>query len=426
MNSKEQTLTLRKKYLGPSLSLAYEEPLKIVRGNRQYLYDENGREYLDCINNISHVGHCHPAVIQAAHEQNQLLNTNTRYLHDNIIELAEKLTAKLPESLSICYFVNSGSEANELALRMAASVTGNNNTIVLDHAYHGNTSSLISISPYKFNGRGGTGKPDHVEVITVPDMFRGEFNNLQTAGSQYAQKVHDAVKNKEGGSIFIAESMLGCGGQVLLPDGFLQESFQYVRVAGGICISDEIQVGLGRAGTHYWGFELQNIIPDIVTIGKPLGNGHPIAAVVTTTEIANTFNNGMEYFNSFGGNPVSSAIGLSVLNVIEQEKLQQNALDVGNYLLSELNLLKEKFELIGDVRGTGLFIGVELVKDLKTQEPATEKAKVIINKMKEIGILLSTDGPHDNVLKIKPPMVFSIENAQLVIDSLEKLFPELS
>ena len=426
MRSKEQTLAMRKKYLGLSLSLAYNEPLKIVRGKGQYLYDEKGREYLDCVNNISHVGHCHPAVIQAAHEQNQLLNTNTRYLHDNIIELAEKLTAKLPKPLSVCHFVNSGSEANELALRMAATVTGNNNTIVLDHAYHGNTSSLISISPYKFNGRGGTGKPEHVEVIPVPDVFKGEFNNLQTAGSQYAQKVQDAVKNQERGSIFIAESMLGCGGQVLLPDGFLQESFEYVRAAGGICISDEIQVGLGRVGTHYWGFELQNIIPDIFTIGKPLGNGHPIAAVVTTTEIANTFNNGMEYFNSFGGNPVSSAIGLSVLNVIEQEKLQQNALDVGNYLLSELNLLKEKFEIIGDVRGTGLFIGVELVKDLKTQEPASEKAKVITNKMKEMGILLSTDGSHNNVLKIKPPMVFTIENAQLVIDSLERLLPKLS
>ena len=425
MRSKEQTLAMRKKYLGLSLSLAYNEPLKIVRGKGQYLYDEKGREYLDCVNNISHVGHCHPAVIQAAHEQNQLLNTNTRYLHDNIIELAKKLTAKLPKPLSVCHFVNSGSEANELALRMAATVTGNNNTIVLDHAYHGNTSSLISISPYKFNGRGGTGKPEHVEVIPVPDVFKGEFNNLQTAGSQYAQKVQSAVKNQERGSIFIVESMLGCGGQVLLPDGFLQESFEYVRAAGGICISDEIQVGLGRVGTHYWGFELQNIIPDIFTIGKPLGNGHPIAAVVTTTEIANTFNNGMEYFNSFGGNPVSSAIGLSVLNVIEQEKLQQNALDVGNYLLSELNLLKEKFEIIGDVRGTGLFIGVELVKDLKTQEPASEKAKVIINKMKEIGILISTDGSHNNVLKIKPPMVFSIENAQLVIDSLEMLFSKL-
>jgi hypothetical protein len=219
---------------------------------------------------------------------------------------------------------------------------------------------------------------------------------------------------------------LGCGGQILLPDGFLQESFQHVRAAGGICISDEVQVGLGRVGTHYWGFELQKIIPDIVTIGKPLGNGHPLAAVVTTTEIANIFNNGMEYFNSFGGNPVSSAIGLAVLNVIEQQKLQQNALDVGNYLLSELNLLKEKFEIIGDVRGTGLFIGVELVKDLKTKEPASEKAKVITNKMKEMGILLSTDGSHNNVLKIKPPMVFTIENAQLVIDSLERLFPKLS
>ena len=426
MRSKEQTLAMRKKYLGLSLSLTYNEPLKIVRGKGQYLYDEKGREYLDCINNISHVGHCHPAVIQAAHEQNQLLNTNTRYLHDNIIELAEKLTAKLPKPLSVCHFVNSGSEANELALRMATTVTENNNTIVLDHAYHGNTSSLISISPYKFNGMGGSGKPEHVEVIPVPDVFRGEFNNLQIAGSQYAQKVEDAVNNQEGGSIFIAESMLGCGGQVLLPHEFLQESFQYVRAAGGICISYEIQVGLGRVGSHYWGFELQNIIPDIVTIGKPLGNGHPIAAVVTTTEIANTFNNGMEYFNSFGGNPVSCAIGLTVLNVIEQQKLQKNALDVGNYLLSELNLLKDIFELIGDVRGTGLFIGVELVKDLKTQEPATEKAKLIINKMKEIGILLSTDGPHKNVLKIKPPMVFSIENAQLVIDSLQMLFSKLS
>ena len=426
MHSKEQTLTLRKKYLGPSLSLAYNEHLKIVKGKGQYLYDENGREYLDCVNNISHVGHCHPAVIQVAHEQNQLLNTNTRYLHDNIIELAEKLTSKLPAPLSVCYFVNSGSEANELALRMAAEVTKNNNTIVLDHAYHGNTSSLINISPYKFNGNGGMGKPGHVEVVPIPDIFRGEFNDPETAGIRYAQYVQDAIKQQGDGSTFISESLLGCGGQILLPDGFLQESFQHVRAAGGICISDEVQVGLGRVGTHYWGFELQKIIPDIVTIGKPLGNGHPLAAVVTTTEIANIFNNGMEYFNSFGGNPVSSAIGLSVLNVIEQEKLQQNALDVGNYLLSELNLLKEKFELIGDVRGTGLFIGVELVKDLKTQEPASEKAKVITNKMKEMGILLSTDGSHNNVLKIKPPMVFTIENAQLVIDSLERLFPKLS
>jgi len=426
MHSKEQTLTLRKKYLGPSLSLAYNDHLKIVKGKGQYLYDENGREYLDCVNNISHVGHCHPAVIQVAHEQNQLLNTNTRYLHDNIIELAEKLTSKLPVPLSVCYFVNSGSEANELALRLAAEVTRNNNTIVLDHAYHGNTSSLINISPYKFNGKGGMGKPEHVEVVPIPDIFRGEFNDPETAGIRYAQYVLNAIKQQGDGSTFISESLLGCGGQILLPDGFLQESFQYVRAAGGICISDEVQVGLGRVGTHYWGFELQKIIPDIVTIGKPLGNGHPIAAVITTTEIANTFNNGMEYFNSFGGNPVSSAIGLSVLNVIEKEKLQQNGLDVGNYLLSELNLLKEKFEIIGDVRGTGLFIGVELVEDLKTQEPASEKAKVITNKMKEMGILLSTDGSHNNVLKIKPPMVFTIENAQLVIDSLERLFPKLS
>ena len=425
MRSKEQTLAMRKKYLGLSLSLAYNEPLKIVRGKGQYLYDEKGREYLDCINNISHVGHCHPAVIQAAHEQNQLLNTNTRYLHDNIIELAEKLTAKLPKPLSVCHFVNSGSEANELALRMATAVTGNNNTIILDQAYHGNTSSLINISPYKFNGKGGMGNPENVEVVHMSDIFRGEFNDPKTAGIRYAQYVQNAIKQQRDGSTFISESLLGCGGQILLPDGFLQESFQHVRAAGGICISDEVQVGLGRVGTHYWGFELHNVIPDIVTVGKPLGNGHPVAAVITIPEIAVAFNNDMEYFNSFGGNPVSCAIALSVLNVIEQEELQQNALDVGSYLLSELNLLKDKYEIICDVRGSGLFIGTELVKDRKTKEPAPKKANEIINKMKEIGILISTDGPHNNVLKIKPPMVFSRENVQQIIRSLEEILPEI-
>ena len=420
MKSKEQTLALRKKYLGSSLSLAYKDPLKIVRGKGQYLYDENGRKYLDCVNNISHVGHCHPAVSQAAHAQNQLLNTNTRYLHDNIVELAEKLTATLPGSLSVCHFVNSGSEANELALRMAAAVTGNNNTIVLDHAYHGNTSSLINISPYKFNGKGGNGKPDYVQVVPMPDLMRGEFNDPKTAGNQYAEKVHNAIIKQIEGSTFIVESLLGCGGQILLPQGFLEESFRLIRTAGGICISDEVQVGLGRVGFHFWGFELQNVIPDIITIGKPLGNGHPIAAVVTTPDIASTFNNGMEYFNSFGGNPVSCAIALSVMNVIEKDKLQQNALDVGNYLLKELNLLKEKFGLIGDVRGKGLFIGVELVENRKTLNPSPEKAEFIINQMKEVGILISTDGPYNNVLKFKPPMVFSKENAQQVIQSLEQ------
>jgi 4-aminobutyrate aminotransferase-like enzyme len=425
VKSKKNTLKLRKKHLGPSLSLAYSEPLKILRGKGQYLYDEKGKEYLDCVNNISHVGHCHPAVIQAAHEQNQLLNTNTRYLHDNIVELAEKLCRKLPKPLSICHFVNSGSEANELALRMARAYTGNDSTIVLDHAYHGNTDSLINISPYKFNGKGGQGKSKHVEVVPMPDLFRGEFNNPKTAGKQYAQAVQEAINKHGGGSTFMAESMLGCGGQIPLPNDFLAESYKLIRASSGVCISDEVQVGLGRVGSAYWGFETQEVIPDIVTIGKPLGNGHPIAAVVTTAEIASFFNNGMEYFNSFGGNPVSCAIGLSVLNVIEQEGLQQNALNVGNYLFSELCLLKDKFSLIGDVRGAGLFIGIELVEDRKTLKPATEKAKLITDKMKELGILLSTDGPHNNVIKIKPPLVFTQDNAKLLVDSLSKLLARL-
>jgi 4-aminobutyrate aminotransferase-like enzyme len=259
----------------------------------------------------------------------------------------------------------------------------------------------------------------------MPDLNRGEFKDLKTAGNQYAEKVQDAIIKQGGGSTFIAESLLGCGGQILLPEGFLQESFEHIRTAGGICICDEVQVGLGRVGSHYWGFELQNVIPDIITVGKPLGNGHPIAAVITTPDIAAVFNNGMEYFNSFGGNPVSCAIALSVLNVIEKEKLQQNALAVGNYLLSGLNILKEKFKFIGDVRGKGLFIGVELVENRKTLDPAPEKAKEIINKMKEIGILISTDGPHNNVLKIKPPMVLSRDNVQQIIRSLEGILSEI-
>jgi len=422
MITKKETIASRKIVLGPSLSLAYDDPLKIIKGRGQYLYDESGKEYLDCVNNISHVGHCHPIVIQAAHEQNQLLNTNTRYLHDNILELAEILTLKLPAPLSVCHFVNSGSEANELALRMAAAVTGNQNTIVLDHAYHGNTTSLINISPYKFNGKGGLGKTENVEVVPSPDIYRGNYTNPGNAGTQYAKYVQNAVIKQGKGSTFIAESLLGCGGQIVLPKGFLQESFQYVKSNGGVCISDEVQVGLGRIGSHYWGFELQKVIPDIVTIGKPLGNGHPISAVVTSPEIADAFNNGMEYFNSFGGNPVSCAIAYSVLKVIDDEELQNNALDVGNYLMSELKILKKECEIIGDVRGSGLFIGIEIVEDKQTKLPATKSAIEIINRMKENGILLSTDGPFNNVLKIKPPMVFTRENATTIIECFKDLF----
>ncbi len=423
--SKAEILDRRQRHLGQSLSVSYREPLKIVRGTGQFLYDEGGRPYLDCVNNVCHVGHSHPRVVEAAVRQMALLNTNTRYLHDSIIHYAERLLATLPDPLSVCFFVNSGSEANDLALRLAWAHTGRRDIIVLDGAYHGNLSSLIAISPYKFNGPGGQGKPAHTHIAPMPDPYRGPYRaDDPQAGSKYAAHVADIIadlgQRDAAPAAFIAESLLGCGGQIVLPDGYLAEAYRLVRAAGGVCIADEVQVGLGRVGTHFWGFEMQGVIPDIVTIGKPIGNGHPLAAVVTTPEIAQSFHNGMEYFNTFGGNPVSCAVGLAVLDVIEEERLQENARRVGEHFLAELRGLMAKRPIIGDVRGRGLFIGVELVRDRATLEPAAAAATAVIERMKEHGILLSADGPLHNVLKIKPPIVFTEENADLVATLLDQ------
>ncbi|KAA3614670.1 MAG: aminotransferase class III-fold pyridoxal phosphate-dependent enzyme [Calditrichaeota bacterium] len=427
--SKDSIIEKRKKLIGKSLSISYKEPLKIVRGAMQYLYDGQGDTYLDCVNNVCHVGHCHPHVVQAAQKQVSVLNTNTRYLHDNLIDYADRLTKKFPDPLSVCFFVNSGSEANELALRLAYAHTGQKNMIILDHAYHGNTPSLIDISPYKYNQKGGAGPGAYTVKAELPDVYRGPYKkeDLQ-AGNKYAEfiewRIQDLKKEDKSIAGFICESLPGCGGQIVFPQGYLKEVYKKIRAAGGVCIADEVQVGFGRVGSHFWGFELQDVVPDIVTMGKPIGNGHPLAAVVTTREIADSFNNGMEFFNTFGGNPVSCAIGLSVLDVIESEQLQENALKVGSYLISGLENLKSRFELIGDVRGAGLFIGVELVRNRDTLEPATDEAALIIEKMKEKKILISTDGPYNNVLKLKPPIVFSKENADRVIANLEFVLKE--
>lgn len=424
--SSRQVREKRAAHIGPSLSVSYRRPLKIVRGSRQYLYDENGQAYLDAVNNVSHVGHCHPRVVRAGQKQMAVLNTNTRYLHDNLVNYAERLCATLPPSLSVCYFVCSGSEANELALRLARTHTKRKDVIVIDVAYHGNTAALVEISPYKFNGPGGTGAPPYVHVVPMPDGYRGLYKaNDPFAAKKYAMYVEEVIQQVQhrGDNIaaFIGESLLGCGGQIVLPDGYLAEVYQYVRNAGGVCIADEVQVGFGRVGTSFWGFETQDVVPDIVTMGKPIGNGHPLAAVVTTPEIAASFDNGMEYFNTFGGNPVSCAIGLSVLDVIEDEHLQTNALHVGNYLLQGLRQLMDKHTLIGDVRGLGLFIGIELVLDRETLEPAPLQASYIANRMRERGILLSTDGPFHNVLKIKPPLVFNKENTDFLVTTLDEI-----
>ena len=301
--------------------------------------------------------------------------------------------------------------------------------IVVDAAYHGNTTSLIEISPYKFNGPGGMGAPPYVHKVPIPDVYRGEFKRENPhAGEKYARYVEESIQqiqqNQSNLAAFICESLAGCGGQIVLPENYLTEVYRYVRNVRGVCIADEVQVGFGRVGTHFWGFETQGVVPDIVTMGKPIGNGHPLAAVVTTPGIAASFNNGMEYFNTFGGNPVSCAIGLAVLDVISEEQLQANALRVGRRLMDGVRGLMEKHPLIGDVRGLGLFIGIELVLDRETLAPAKAQASYIANRMRERGILLSTDGPFHNVLKIKPPLVFTEENADFLVGRLDEILGE--
>src|ERR1043165_3886609 len=399
---KKNLVKERRRLLGPNLSIAYEKPLNIVRGSMQYLFDEEGRRYLDAYNNVAHVGHCHPKVVAAGQRQLALLNTNTRYLSELILEYAEKLTATLPEPLSVCYFVNSGSEANELAVRLARAHTNAREMIVLDHAYHGNTSTLIDLSPYKHNGPGGEGAPSWVHTVALPA----------------SEKDADEVIGKVGPGLcgFMAEALPSVAGQIVLPKGYLGRVYDAVRAAGGVCIADEVQTGYGRIGTHFYGFEMYDVAPDIVVLGKPIGNGHPIGAVITTRAIAESFDNGMEFFSTFGGTNVSCAIGLAVLEVVREENLQQHALSVGERLLEGLRELQQRHSMIVDVRGSGLFLGVELVRD---DEPATHEAHRIVNLMREHGILIGADGPHHNVLKIRPPMPFSATDADQLLTTLE-------
>ncbi|CAI5668606.1 unnamed protein product [Oreochromis niloticus] len=431
---KKETIDLRKRYIGPSCKIFFShDPIKIVRAKGQYMYDEKGQRYLDCINNVAHVGHCHPDVVKAGAQQMELLNTNSRFLHDNLVLYAQRLQATLPDKLAVCYFVNSGSEANDLALRLARQYTGHTDIITLENAYHGHVSSLIDISPYKFHQLSDAEQNQFVHVASSPDVYRGKYRaDHPDPATAYADEVKDIISkaHKKGGKIaaFIAESLQSCGGQVIPPVGYFQQVAQHVRKAGGVFIADEVQVGFGRVGSHFWAFQLQgeDFVPDIVTMGKPIGNGHPMSCVVTTKEVAEAFmSSGMEYFNTFGGNPVSCAIGLAVLDVIEKEDLQGNALRVGQYLTSLLEKQKEKHLLIGDIRGRGLFVGVELVRDRLKITPATAEAQEVIYRLKEQHILLSADGPHRNVLKFKPPMCFTTEDAELVVEKIDVILTEL-
>ncbi|HEX7914592.1 aminotransferase class III-fold pyridoxal phosphate-dependent enzyme [Rudaea sp.] len=421
--TKSQIVAARKTTLLPNLSISYSEPIKFVRGQGVWLIDDRGRAYLDCFNNVCHLGHAHPEVVAAIARQAATLNTNTRYLHDLIVDYAERLSATLPAELRVSAFACSGSEANSLMLRMARAHTGRNEAIVLDWGYHGTTPELIDLSAYKYKRKGGKGRPAHVFEAAIPDSYRAptEWPITEHAGrfaESVAEQIATMAKQGRAPGLFLAESIPSVAGQVFLPDGYLEKVYAMVRAAGGICVADEVQVGFGRVGSHWWAFETQGVVPDIVTMGKPIGNGHPMAALVTTRAIADSFDNGMEYFNTFGGNPVSCAAGLAVLDVIERDRLRENAAEIGGYLLQRFRELQTRFDAIGDVRGMGLFLGIELVEDRKTKTPGTALAKRINNEMKARGVLIGTEGPSDNVLKLRPPMIFSRANADHLVEVL--------
>ncbi|MCR9244425.1 MAG: aminotransferase class III-fold pyridoxal phosphate-dependent enzyme [bacterium] len=424
----EELLEQRQQRINPALSLAYRDPIHMARGRGQYLIDASGSPFLDLVNNVCHVGHCHPHVVAAGQRQLARLNTNTRYVYDGLTDYAERLCRTLPAELDTCFFVNSGSEANELALRLARTHTGRRDMVILDGAYHGHTSALIALSPYKFKGKGGSGQTEPwVHIAPSPDGFRGAHRGMGVeVGRAYGDDVGRVIAASERPIAgFLHESLLSCGGQLALPDGYLERAYERARAAGAVCIADEVQVGFARAGSHFWAFELQGVVPDIVVMGKPIGNGHPMAAVVARREIAESFHNGMEFFATFGGNPVSCAIGTAVLDVIEHEGLQRHALELGAHFLAGLRDLQQRHALVGDVRGVGLFLGVELVRDRDTLEPATAAAAELVNRMRHRGVLLSTDGPFDNVLKIKPPMVLTRGDVDMTLRLLDAELREI-
>jgi 4-aminobutyrate aminotransferase-like enzyme len=384
----------------------------------QYMYDNYGNTYLDAYNNIPHVGHSHPKIVDAGQRQMAKLNTNTRYLYDQLAEYAEKLLKKFPSKLNKVYFVNSGSAASDLAIRMAKIHTGSEKLMVMEHGYHGHTQAATDISDYKFNHPKGQGQKNYILKTKIPDTYRGQYTN-ENAGKLYAKEAIEQINNSEDSiSAFISEPIVGCGGQVPLAKGYLEHLYPAIRNQGGICISDEVQTGFGRLGDCFWGFEAHNVIPDMVIIGKPMANGHPMGAVVCTDEIAESFGKGVEFFSSFGGNPVSCSIASAVLDVIEEENLQENAKNVGDYYKSLLLDLQKEYDCIGDVRGSGLFLGMEIIKGDKI-EPDTNLASHIKNELRNQHILISTDGPFDSVIKTKPALCFTKENARTVVERID-------
>ncbi|HVU16879.1 MAG TPA: aminotransferase class III-fold pyridoxal phosphate-dependent enzyme [Candidatus Didemnitutus sp.] len=422
--SAEKVLALRKEYLNPGILLYYKQPIMIVEGKMQFVWDHTGKRYLDALGGIVtvSVGHCHPHVVEAATRQNQMLqHATTLYLHPNIAEFSEKLASTMPGDLKVCYFVNSGSEANDLALLMARLYSGNYDIVALRNAYHGGNASGMGVtanSSWKFNVPQSFG----FHHATTPYPYRGVFGyDDPDAGKKYADDVKQVIDYTTPGKIagFIAESIQGVGGFVVFPDGYLKHAYEHVRAAGGVCIADEVQTGFGRTGTHFWGFETQGVIPDIVTMAKGIGNGAPLGAVVTTPKIA-AFLAQKTHFNTFGGNPVVCAIGKAVLEVIEKEKLQANSLTVGGHLMAGLKRLKEKHAVIGDVRGMGLLLGLEFVKDRKTKEPAKEICAQVVENARELGLLLGKGGLWGQTIRMAPPMNITTADADFIVAALDE------
>jgi alanine-glyoxylate transaminase/(R)-3-amino-2-methylpropionate-pyruvate transaminase len=421
--SADEVLQLRKEFLNPGIFLYYKKPLMLVEGKMQYVWDEHGRRYLDALGGIVtvSVGHCHSDVVDVARRQNETLqHSTTIYLHPNIAEYAQKLAAKMPGELKVCYFVNSGSEANDLALLMARAYTGNYDVITLRNAYHGGSTLAMGLTgnrAWKFNIPHSFG----VHHAITPDPYRGLWKRDDVdAGKKYALDVKNLIDYGTSGHVaaFIAESIQGVGGCIVFPESYLKHAYEHVRAVGGLCIADEVQTGFGRTGTHYWGFETQGVIPDIVTMAKGIGNGCPLGAVVTTEKIARTLADRL-HFNTFGGNPVVCTQGSAVLDVIERENMQANSLNLGNKILAGLNELKEKYKLIGDVRGKGLLLGVELVKDRQSKEPAREESAQVMEKCKEMGLLVGKGGLWGQTIRFSPPMCLKGHDADFLIDVLD-------
>jgi 4-aminobutyrate aminotransferase-like enzyme/Ser/Thr protein kinase RdoA (MazF antagonist) len=422
---RESVLRRRQHLVPGNQTLFYDEPLRLVRGERHFLYDAEGIEYLDVYNNVPHVGHAHPHVARAVFEQMSRLNTNSRYLQDVHVDFAERMLARLPPSLTRIVFVNSGSEANELAIRLARAATGARDMIVMDHGYHGNTTGAMDISPYKFHHPRGVGfAPDWVHIAPQPDLYRGVFRG-NAATSRYVEAVRTIIEgmSAQGRSLagFISECLPSVGGQIVLPPGYLPSVYALVRAAGGICIADDVQTSHGRLGHWFSGFTQQGVEPDIVVMGKPMGNGFPLAAVAMTSRVADAFATGPEFFSTFGGSSAACAAGAAVLDVLHDEQLQQRAREVGEVMLAGLNELASRHQLIGEVRGFGNFLGIDLVRSREGREAATRAASYVKNELRQRQILLGVEGPENNVLKVRPPMSFDLPAASRLLEELDQV-----